>query len=76
MENTPDLLEGLLTADQLQQQLHIKSRQTVRNMIARGMPGVIKLGQKMLFDAAKVRAWIEQHEIDKSPRKQGRPKKS
>ena len=76
MDTKQDLLAGLLTRDQLMQQLGIKSKTTVCNWIARGMAGVVRINhQRTLFDVAKVRAWIDQHEVDKTPRRRGRPRR-
>jgi hypothetical protein len=70
----PTVLDGLISARELQSQLGYRSRQTLHNLIGQGMPS-IRLGSRRLFEVEAVRRWILDQQPDLSPRKPGRPRR-
>ncbi len=65
------VLAGLLTRDQLANQLG-RSERTVIRWEHAGLP-VIKLGMTRLYDPAKAREWLLTHERRHDVPKRGRP---
>lgn len=66
-----DILAGLLTRQQLADQLHCGLRTVIRRE-RQGMP-FIAIGMVRLYDPATVRAWLLSHERRHDAPKRGRP---
>ena len=67
------IIGGLIARKQLAAELHCSERTVIRHERA-GMP-YIKLGALRLYDPAKVRAWVLDHEHRPSAPKRARPAK-
>ena len=67
------VLAGLVTRKQLAEEWRCSEMTIIRRERA-GLP-VIRLGMTRLYDPAKVRAWVLDHEHRQSAPKRGRPAK-
>jgi hypothetical protein len=68
------LLEDLCTRDEMAEALNITWR-TMYNYLKQGLPS-IKVGQTRYYSVQRVREWMLSREVDRSPRRPGRPKKT
>ncbi len=69
--NPANVLAGLLTRQQLAQQLHCGERTIIRRERA-GMP-FIAIGMTRLYDPTRVRDWLMSHEHRQDAPRRGRP---
>jgi hypothetical protein len=70
----PNVLFGLLTRQQICEQLGGKNERTIIRYEQAGMPVIVVKGMR-LYDPAKVRDWLLSHERSHSAPKVGRPSK-